>query len=465
MVARLDQLENDKLTAASVGPTCRPAGKCSATDTGKLPSRDSILRIRCSMPVSIKIACARQAPAPDIRSATVPTDSNVYLYCDVACPEIILLSSSQPLPSPARNAGRLPPWRAAVLACALFIAGCADTAYYLQSLGGHLQMMQSARPIEQWLTDEGVAAALKQRLALAQRIRAFAVTELALPDNASYHRYADVRRRSVVWNVVAAPEFSLTLKTWCFPVAGCVGYRGYFDEAEARAQAQALAATGLEVSVYGVPAYSTLGWMNWAGGDPLLNTFINYPEGELARMIFHELAHQVLYVKDDTVFNESFATAVERLGGERWLTLHGSPSARAEYAAFDARRRQLRSLSLATRTRLAQIYKRNEATVPDRQALAAMKKIAMQDFREAYEQLKSSWGGYAGYDAWAAGANNAAFGAQAAYDELVPIFETLFERQGRDWQRFYDVVRRLSTMPKPERTQALKQILKEIPGG
>jgi predicted aminopeptidase len=171
------------------------------------------------------------------------------------------------------------------------LGACADTRYYLQSLGGHLHLLQAARPVDQWLADQEVAPALKQRLALAQRIRRFAVTELQLPDNASYQRYADLQRRSAVWNVVAAPAFSLTLQTWCFPVAGCVTYRGYFSEAAARAKAQELAATGLEVSVYGVPAYSTLGWLNWAGGDPLLNTFIGYPEGELARMIFHELAH------------------------------------------------------------------------------------------------------------------------------------------------------------------------------
>lgn len=338
----------------------------------------------------------------------------------------------------------------------LCLAGCADSRYYLQALGGHLQMMHAARPIEQWLADAHARPELKRRLLLAEQIRSFAVTDLGLPANASYHRYADIQRRSVVWNVVAAPEFSLTLKTWCFPVTGCVAYRGYFEEAEARAQAQALAASGLEVSVYGVPAYSTLGWLNWAGGDPLLNTFINYPEGELARMIFHELAHQVLYVPDDTVFNESFATAVERLGGERWLSLHGSPNARAEYAAFDARRRQLRSLALATRTRLTHIYKANKAEAIDIRAQAAMKQIAMQDFRAAYAGLKASWGGYAGYDGWVAGANNAALGAQAAYDELVPAFEALFERQGRDWPRFFDAVKRLSQLPRLERMQALQ---------
>jgi len=265
----------------------------------------------------------------------------------------------------------------------------------------------------------------------------------------------------VVWNVVAAPEFSLTLKTWCFPVTGCVAYRGYFSETEARAQAQELAAAGLEVSVYGVPAYSTLGWLNWAGGDPLLNTFIRYPQGELARMIFHELAHQVLYVKDDTVFNESFATAVERLGGERWLSVHGSPQARLEYAEFDGRRRQLRALSQSTRQRLAAIYRHSEAGGSEQSTLTASKAAVLQSFRADYARLKETWGGYAGYDAWVAGANNAALGAQAAYDELVPGFEALFERQGKDWPRFYDAVRRLALMPALERTRALKQISME----
>jgi predicted aminopeptidase len=355
-----------------------------------------------------------------------------------------------------------------ILACLLLstvLAGCADTRFYLQSVDGHLRIMLAARPVAKWLADDTVAPALKQRLALAQRLRSFAVSELKLPDNASYQSYADLKRRSVVWNVVAAPEFSLTVKTWCFPVAGCVGYRGYFDEAEAREQAQVQRSDGLEAIVYGVPAYSTLGWLNWAGGDPLLSTFINYPEGELARMIFHELAHQVLYVKGDTLFNESFATAVERLGGERWLALHGSESARNEYAEFDARRRQFRALSSATRTRLLEIYKQKESTHIDRQTLLAMKNSAMQDFRDDYVRLKARWDGYHAYDNWVADANNAAFGAQAAYDELVPGFEALFDHEGKDWQRFYAAVKQLADKPAVERTRLLKQMTKELTSG
>ena len=355
---------------------------------------------------------------------------------------------------------------AVALAGGLGLAGCADLGYYWQSVSGHLQMLNAARPVDDWLGDAQASEQLKSRLALSQRIRSFAVSELKLPDNPSYRRYADLKRNAVIWNVVAAPEFSLTLKTWCFPVTGCVGYRGYFDEAQARAEAEAVKAQGLEVSVYPVPAYSTLGWMNWAGGDPLLNTFINYPEGELARLIFHELAHQVVYAKDDTMFNESFASAVERLGSRRWLATQASEQARQEYAAFDARRAQFRQLTFAMRQKLTRIYEQKEAAAPAPLGLAAMKSIAYKEFREDYARLRDSWGGdparFRGYDQWVERANNAAFGAQAAYDELVPGFEALFEREGRDFTRFYDAAKRLAALPKEERRQQLKT--KETPG-
>ena len=355
-------------------------------------------------------------------------------------------------------------WVIAALA-AIGLAGCANLGYYWQSVNGHLTLLNAARPVQDWLDDAQTPALLKTRLALAQRIRRFAVTELMLPDNLSYQRYANLHRSAVVWTVVAAPEFSLTLKTWCFPVAGCVTYRGYFSEAEARAEAARLAAQGLETNVYGVPAYSTLGWMNWAGGDPLLSTFINYPEGELARLVFHELAHQVVYVPGDTVFNESFATAVERLGVQRWLQEPISPAspaspvsieARQAYFNFDERRRQFRVLTAATRQELDQIYAPDSAFAHDTYAQAAMKIISMQKFRDAYAQLKAGWNGYAGYDPWVARANNASFGAQAAYDEGVPAFEALFEREDRDWQRFYQATKQLAGLPKAERHALLK---------
>jgi predicted aminopeptidase len=345
---------------------------------------------------------------------------------------------------------------------AVCLTGCANLGYYWQSATGHLRLMNAARPVEDWLQDQATPERVREKLELARRVRAFAVSELKLPDNASYHRYADLGRPAAVWNVVAAPQYSLKLKTWCFPVTGCVGYRGYYDEAKAQAEAEALAAQGYESSVYPVPAYSTLGLMNWAGGDPLLNTFIHYPEGELARLIFHELAHQVVYAKDDTMFNESFATAVERLGGERWLA-QAPPKAREDYAAFDARRRQFRELTRATRKRLAQIYgESDEQPAPAAGQRAALKAEAMREFRERYQQLRASWGGdparWRLYDQWVARANNALFGTQAAYDELVPGFMGLFEREGRDWNRFYDATRRLADLPKEERHRILKSL-------
>jgi len=340
----------------------------------------------------------------------------------------------------------------------LALSGCASpdlgVGYYWQSVTGHLHLMNAARPVQDWLDDHHTPAGLKTRLLLAQRIRAFSVAELALPDNASYHRYADLQRRAAVYNVVAAPALSLKLHTWCFPVAGCVGYKGYFSEADAKSFASSLPDT-LEVAVYPVPAYSTLGWMNWAGGDPLLNTFMGYPEGELARLLFHELAHQVVYVKDDTMFNESFATAVERLGGARWLSQEASDSARESYRVFDERRQQFRTLTREVRGQLQVIY--SNSRWDDEQKLLRKAEV-IATFRSDYEALKTRWGGYAGYDAWVTRANNASFGAQAAYDELVPAFMALFEREGRDFNRFYDAVRALAAQPKEARQAALKQL-------
>ena len=321
--------------------------------------------------------------------------------------------------------------------------------------------------------------ALRERLHLAQRARAFAAAELGLPDNASYRRYAALKRPAAVWNVVAAPPYALTLHTWCFPVTGCIGYRGYFAEADARAEAAQLAQQGLEVEVYGVPAYSTLGYMNWAGGDPLLSTFIAWPEGEFVRLLFHELAHQVVYAPGDTLFNESFATAVERLGSAQWLATQSTPQARQAFAESSARRNAFRALTRATREKLAAIYKQKQAPAHDSKALTAMKTEAMQSFRSDYAALRAGWleapsdrptamnaAQLAGYDRWVAHANNASFAAQAAYDELVPAFEALFAREGRQWPRFYDAVRQLAKQPETQRHQSLRALSppKEPPG-
>ncbi|MDO9285714.1 MAG: aminopeptidase [Aquabacterium sp.] len=349
---------------------------------------------------------------------------------------------------------------AATLAVALGAAclgsGCASVGstvgYYTQSVSGHVDLMQRARPVDDWLADPNTPPALKDRLALAQQLRRFAVKELALPDNASYTRYADLGRNAAVWNVVAAPELSLTLKTWCYPVMGCVGYRGYFDRAAADAEGQALRDQGLEVSVYGVPAYSTLGWTNWIGGDPLLNTLVNAGEAQLARLIFHELAHQVLYVSGDTAFNESYATAVERLGLARWQAAIGrqvdDPAALQRGADF-------RALTRRTRAALAALYAGSEPDDVKRQRKAELMATMRSEHAAMKAQANGPWAGFNGYDAWFARANNASLALQAAYDALVPGFERLFQQQGGDFARFHAEVRRLADLPPEQRRAAL----------
>ena len=370
-------------------------------------------------------------------------------------------SLSHPAPRPRIAAPIL-----ALLAC-LALAGCAHTegalGYYWQSVQGHARLLQAARPLDEWIANESTPAPLRARLQLAQRARHFAVQELGLPDNASYRSYADLGRSAAVWNVVAAPPYALELHRWCFPFTGCVGYRGYFQEADAQAEGARLAAQGLEVDVYGVPAYSTLGYLDWAGGDPLLNTFIGWPEGEFVRLLFHELAHQVVYAQGDTLFNESFATAVERLGTERWLATQARPEVRQAFAASEERRQSFRALTRATRARLAEIYEQNKAPAHDSQALNAMKLGAMQDFRARYAVLRERWlaqgARVEGYDRWVAQANNASFAAQAAYDAWVPAFEALFAQQGQRWDAFYDAVRHLAALPQDERHARLQALL------
>ncbi len=340
----------------------------------------------------------------------------------------------------------------AVLAAAALClgTGCSSLGYYGQAVGGHLDLLNRARPVADWLADGSTPAPLRERLALSQRLRDFAVAELKLPDNRSYRAYADLQREAAVWNVVAAPELGLTLKTWCFPVMGCVGYRGYFQREEADALGAQLKADGWEVSVYGVPAYSSLGFSNWIGGDPLLNTFIDWPEAELARLVFHELAHQVAYAADDTAFNESYATAVERLGAARWLA--GRPQALADSQRLEARRADFRALVQRQRDRLLAVYD----GPGDEAARRAAKQAAMATWRAEYEALKRErWGGYAGYDGWIARANNASFAVQGVYNDLVPAFERLFEREGRDFTRFHAEVKRLAALPKDERRATL----------
>ena len=349
--------------------------------------------------------------------------------------------------------------RAVLLCCATaaLLASCSSLNYYRQAAQGQLDLLSDARPIDEWLSDSAIDPKLKLRLETARQIRTFAVRELGLPDNKSYRNYAALKRPFVLWNVVAAPELSVKPIQWCFPIAGCVSYRGYYSKDDATAYAKALRAEGNDVQVGGVPAYSTLGWFN----DPLISTFINYPDAELARLIFHELAHQVVYVAGDSQFNESFASAVEEAGVERWLAGFGNDTMRASYARYQSRKQQFVALLLGCRKALEEMYA-SDLPLP---AKRAQKARLFQQLQTDYQQLKVSWGGYAGYDRFfAEPLSNAHLAAIATYTDLVPAFRALLVRE-KTFSHFYAAAKVLSELEKDERTRRLKQLVGEVPAG
>lgn len=336
----------------------------------------------------------------------------------------------------------------------LLAGGCANVGYYLQSVRGQLDIWQRERAIEAVIRDPETPAELRGRLERVVQIRDFASRELRLPDNRSYRRYADLGRPYVVWNVFAAEEFSVEPRKWCFLFAGCVGYRGYFDRAEADNFAADLARQGYDVYVAGVPAYSTLGWF----ADPVLNTFICFPESEIARLIFHELAHQVMYVRDDTVFNESFAVAVETEGVRRWLEHTGDERGKAEFRKAQQRRADFVALIQDYRAKLEALYRTRIAP----EAMRSRKAALFAELEREYERLKAAWGGFTGYDGWfARKPNNAQIASVAIYTRQLPAFQALLRREGGDLERFYAAARKLAALEKEERDRQLRELAAE----
>jgi len=338
--------------------------------------------------------------------------------------------------------------RLLALASAALLQGCVAAEYYAQAIGGHLDVISRAVAIDDRLGDPGVPQALRDKLRRVTEIRDFASRELGLPDNGSYRRYAELERPFVVWNVFAAPEFSIRPVESCFPFAGCVSYRGFYREADAQAHAASLRAGGYDVHIGGVPAYSTLGWFD----DPVLSTFIRYPDAEVARLIFHELAHQVAYANNDTVFNESFAVAVEQEGVQRWLARGGTQEERVAHDTLQSRRREFVVLVLAYRDRLAAFYGQVLRVDERREGKAHLFAAMLDD----YGRLKAGWGGFSGYDRiFAQGANNALLASVTAYTERVPAFQSLLAHKAGDLVAFYAEVKELARLDKPARDARL----------
>lgn len=332
----------------------------------------------------------------------------------------------------------------------LLLGACASASYYGQLASGQLQLLRARVPVAEVIADPARDAKLRSHLAQSQKARTFASQQLHLPDNQSYRLYADIGRPYVVWNVFATAEFSLAPQNHCFPIAGCVAYRGYYSQSAARGEAAILQLQGMDVSIGGVEAYSTLGWFN----DPIMSSMMGWGDERLATLIFHELAHQRLYVQDDTEFNESFATFVEQEGTRQWRAFRSLP---AENDARARQREQFIQLVLDARSRLERLYAQ---PLPAEQ-MRARKAAEFERLRTEYRQLRDSrWAGDKRYDAWVyAPMNNARLLPFGLYDQWVPAFAALFRQEDGDWPKFYAAAERLGALPVVERKAALKRLV------
>jgi predicted aminopeptidase len=342
------------------------------------------------------------------------------------------------------------------LACILLAAllsGCQTVSYYRQAIAGESQILFHRQSIPKLVADPKTPAPLKAKLQAILQIRQFAAEQLHLPAGQSYLKYTDLHRSCVVWNVNLAPALSLDPMTWWFPVVGRASYRGYFHEQPARDYAGAFAKKGWDVSVDGVPTYSTLGWFD----DPILNTFANEPDCYLAEIIFHELAHRRLFVPGDTDFNEAWATAVASEGVRRWLLATASPQAVDRYHADMAKDHQFVDLVMAARGRLEELYAKTNLS--DTAKLSRKQEIIAQ-LRAGHSELKASWGGQSPYEDWfAEPINNAKLNTISAYYDLVPAFDALLLANGGDLDKFYQAVARLAKLPLDQRHRQLQAYL------
>ncbi|WP_207765922.1 aminopeptidase [Solimonas fluminis] len=339
-----------------------------------------------------------------------------------------------------------------LLLCLLLpLAGCSTLGYYSGLAQGQRALLKAREPIARIVGDEQRDPVLRQRLSKVQQARRWAVQRMGLPDNRSYTTYADLGRPYVVWNVFAAPELSLEPLQNCFLLVGCMAYRGYHRQEEAEQHARELQRQGYDVHVGGVPAYSTLNWF----ADPVLNTMMRWSDEVLVGMIFHELAHQLIYVRNDTAFNESYAEFVEEQGLREYLAEAGEP--RQDWQLFDRRRHQFVDLVLATRSRLAQVYGADLSDDDKRSA----KKRQFDQLAEDYRRLRDGpWAGYAGFDGWFTDAepNNARLLPFALYDEYKPAFAALFRQQAGSWAAFHQAVRQLAVLPQEQRAKRLEEL-------
>lgn len=354
--------------------------------------------------------------------------------------------------APSRFRSNTPAIGFIILLCLILnLSGCETTGYYSQAVSGHFSLLYQRRTIEKYLDASSTPSELKGQLEKVMAMRKFAEQQLGLPVKSQYRHYVELDRRHVVWNVFAAPELSMQPLSWCYPVAGCTTYRGYFKQQNAIEYANKLAKQGYDVYVAGVSAYSTLGWFK----DPVLSTYINRSEPQLANLLFHELAHQLLYIKDDTAFNESFATLVALEGVKRWLNTQQQSSAYRTFLQDQEKENAFVELISNYREKLEQLYLRRISPDEKKQR----KKVLILKLKEAHEQLKERWGGNSDYQKWFdQPLNNAQLNTVTTYFDWVPALEYKLKTLDGDMQRFYDSCRELAGFTASKRKEHLKRL-------
>lgn len=331
------------------------------------------------------------------------------------------------------------------------LAGCSNALYYMNALTGHARLLNAQRPLNEVLADPALPAQTRSRLESLQKARNFASRELDLPDNGSYRSYADLGRRYVVWNVVATPRYSLKPKQWCFVFVGCVSYRGYYQRAQAEAYADQLRAQGFDVQVAGASAYSTLGWLD----DPLLNTMLYRSEALRVGIIFHELAHQQLFIKGDTTFNESFASVVEQEGVRRWFLTQGKSAPYQAYMKAQKRGVRFRQMLLQTRQKLQRLYR--QKTVKSETYMRKKKAQIFVALKQAFAQLKKSQPAFSAYDHWMAqDLNNAHLALVATYHKDIPALLHLLRAKQGNLRDFYHAAAELAHEDSQKRRTLLR---------
>lgn len=341
-----------------------------------------------------------------------------------------------------------------ILLCSFFwLPGCNSLHYYAQAASGQWQLIHKKKPISEIIQDHTTSPQLKQKLSIILAAREYAKEKLALKVDNAYSDYIDLKRPYVVWNIVATPEFSTEANEFCFPIAGCLRYKGYFDEAMAQRDAIALEAEGKDVYVGGVAAYSTLGWLS----DPVLNTFVNRDEEWLVALIFHESTHRTLYFPGDSRFNESLATAVEQAGLKQWMEQKGNLERYTHYQTDADRQQQFIHLVSSYKEKLDQFYRSSEQL--DVTTRREGKKQLFAALNVEYQKLKTSWNGYAGYDAWFnTNLNNAKISSVSTYYDLTPLFSRLLEKEMFNYDHFFKTLEPLKKFSPEQRIAQLKAL-------